>query len=268
MKTAQSNIKTVVGVLITMGVLVIFYASGWLRPIEHWLGIVVQPAFHVFYAVLDTVSPLYTTTDSTLLAENTALKDMLVQVVRKNHTLETQINQYKEYEEQLAFARTQEYTIIPARIISRTSLGDISQVVIINRGSNDELMVGYPVIYGAGVFLGLVTVIHDTSAEVTLLTHETSQVQAMIESHTATTGIIRGQFGTSLQFEYILKDQPISEGDVVISNGQDQFIPSGFVIGTVETVTESPSDLFKYAAVTPLIRYGNNAIVSVIVPTQ
>lgn len=267
MNNVRQHPKTLVSVVLTIAILLIVYAGGWLKPVEHWLGVTIQPGFHIFYALLDTISPLYSTNDSTLLAENITLKDTLAKVVRENHDIQTQLNQYQEYKEQLEFARDQEYTIVPAKIISRIGQSDVNQIILINQGASQGVVVGYPVIYGAGIILGTVSTVHDSYAEVSLLTNETSQIQGMVQGvGVNSSGIIRGQFGTALVLEYILRDQPITTGDMIVTTGQDRFIPSGLVIGTVQTVTQTPSDVYKSAVVTPLLRYGNNAIVSIILP--
>ncbi len=264
---ARQPIKTVAAVGITIALLILLSVSGWLRPVEHWVGLTVQPAWHVLYTIVDSISPLWRTTDNVLLAENTNLKDLLTKVVRENHSLQTQLIQYQQYQEELAFARQNDYDILPAKIISRLGQKNNSQLLLINRGSSHGLKVGYPIIYGTGALLGTVSTVHDTSAEVTLLTHSTSQWQGMVAgSSPPTAGIVRGQFDTSLIFEYVLKEQALTVGDVIVTNGQDQFIPAGLVMGIVATVSAAPSELFQSATVTPLQRYGNNAIVSVIIP--
>lgn len=246
---------------------VVIYFFGWLKPAEHWLSVVAQPAFHLFYATLDTVSPLYTTTDAALQAENTSLKDLLVKVVRDNHDLNTQLSQYQEYQDQLAFAQEQDYEIVPAKIISRVGQVEINQLLLINRGSSHGIVVGYPVIYGKGILLGTVSVVHDSYSEVTLITDETSEVQGVVQNQVdGASGIVSGQFGTSLAMHYILKKQTIATNDIIITNGQDRSIPSGLVLGIVQSVSDEPSAVFKSATLTPIVRYGNNAIVSVIIP--
>lgn len=243
------------------------YAAGWLNPLERWLSVFVQPAFNVFYASLDTISPLFLTTDATLQAENTTLKDLLVKTVRENNDLQLQIAQYDEYKEQLEFAQEKDYEIIPAKIISRVGRVEINQLLLINRGSSHGIQVGYPITYGKGVLLGMVTVVHESYSEVTLITDETSQVQGTVMAvENAASGIITGEFGTGLAMEYILKGQAISQNDLIITNGQDRWIPSGLVLGIVQSVTDEPSDVFKSATISPVMRYGNNSIVSVITP--
>ncbi|EKD76536.1 MAG: Rod shape-determining protein mreC [uncultured bacterium] len=246
---------------------IIVYAVGWLNPLERWLSVVVQPGFHVFYATLDTISPLYTTSDSALLAENTALKDLLAKEVRSNHDLQIQVSQYEEYKEQLAFAQEKNYDIIPAKIISRVGQVELNQLLLINRGSSHGMKVGYPVTYGTGLLLGTISVVHESYSEVTLTTDETSQIQGNVANEkNGASGIVSGQFGTNLIMNYILKEQSIAPDQIVITNGQDRWIPSGLILGIVQNVTDEPSDVFKSATITPLARYGNNAIVSVITP--
>lgn len=246
--------------------LIAAYSTGILRPVEHVISFVAQPVFSLTYTFIDSISPLYQATDSTLLKENTDLKDQLVKVVRQNTDLQTQVQQYQEYRDQLDFAHTQDYTVVAAKVISRVGQQQIGQILMINQGSAQGIQPGYAVMYGSGIFLGVISQVRESSAEVTLLTDDVSQVQGMVQNDAHTTGMVSGQFSTSLLMTYILKDQPIAVGDMVVTNGQDQYIPAGLVIGTVQTVTAPSSELFTQATLNQLLRYGNNSIVSVIIP--
>lgn len=246
---------------------IVIYAAGWLNPLERWLSVFAQPVFNVFYASLDTASPLFRTTDAALRAENTNLKDLLVKTVRDNHDLQIQVSQYEEYKDQLAFAQEKDYDTIPAKIISRVGRVEINQLLLINRGSSHGMQVGYPITYGKGILLGTVSVVHESYSEVTLVTDETSQIQGVVENRdNGASGIITGEFGNSLTMDYILKDQSITTNDIVTTNGQDRWIPGGLVLGIVQAVSDEPSEVFKSATISPMARYGNNSIVSAIIP--
>lgn len=245
---------------------IVAYATGLLRPVEHFMSFLAEPVFNLTYTVVDSMSPLYQTTDAVLLSENTNLKDQLVRAVRQNTELQTEIQQYQEYKTQLDFAHDQNYTIVAAKVISRVGQHQTGQIILINQGSAQGVQVGYPIMYGSGVLLGVVSQVRESSAEVILLTDDVSDVQGMVQNDARTTGIVSGQFGTSIQMNYVLKDQPIAVGDMVVTNGQDQFIPAGLVIGTVQAITTPSSELFIQASLTPITRYGNNSIVSVIIP--
>ncbi|MBI4407642.1 MAG: rod shape-determining protein MreC [Candidatus Kerfeldbacteria bacterium] len=254
----------VLGVIL---IAVVLYYAGWLRPVEHWASTVAQPWLGLAYATIDSYSPLYSTTDSTLLAENRTLKDQLTSVVQQNQDLQVQLQQYDDYQAELKFAQQREYTILPAKVTTRLGSSTVGQWLYINRGSTDGIAVGYPVIYGPGMLLGVVDTVHESYSQVELLTNDGTTIQGQTQTTAATTGILQGQFGTSLMMNYIVKDQPIAVGDVIVTNDQDRLIPAGFIIGTVGQVTDEPSELFKSALVNPMVRYGNNAIVSVVLPT-
>lgn len=245
---------------------VLLYYSGWLRPLEHWISAAAQPAFSLAYATIDSFSPLYSTTDSTLLAENRTLKDQLTSVIQQNHDLQVRLQQYDDYQAELGFAQQHDYSIVPAKVITRVGTTTIGQWLYLNRGQADGIAVGYPVIYGPGLVLGIVSAVHESYSEVRLITNDDSSLQGQTQTAAATTGVLVGQFGTSVTMQYILKDQAIAPGDVIVTNGQDRFVPAGLVIGTVERVVDEPSDLFKSAVISPMVRYGNNAIVSMVIP--
>jgi len=234
--------------------------------VEHWASTAAQPALGLAYATIDSFSPLYSTTDSVLLEENRTLKEQLTSVIQQNHELQVQMQQFDEYQAELAFAQEQNYSILPAKVITRVGTPAVGQWLYINRGQADAMQAGYPVMYGPGMLLGVISEVHESYSEVRLVTNDDSVVQGQTQTAVPTTGILIGQFGTSLRMDYVLKDQAITVGDVIVSNGQDNDIPAGLVIGTIEQVVNEPSELFQSAVVSPMVRYGNNAIVSVVVP--
>lgn len=254
---------TMVGLIVAA---VVVYYLGWLKPIEHAVSLAAQPALGLAYATIDSFSPLYSTTDSTLLSENRTLKDQLASVIEQNRQLQVNVQQLQDYQAEIEFAQKKSYTIQPAKVIARLGDAAIGQWLYIQLGESDGIEVGYPVIYGPGMMLGVVEAVHESYSEVKLITNDDSFIQGQTQTDAATAGVLTGQFGTSLLMQYIIKEQAIAEGDVIITNGQDRFIPAGLIIGTVETVTEETSNLFKSASITPMVRYGNNAIVSIVIP--
>lgn len=266
MKFFQDQARQLAVLLGLIAAAVVLYYAGWLRPLEHWVSAAAQPGMSLAYATIDSLSPLYSTTDDTLLAENRTLKDQLSSVTQQNSDLQTQLHQYEEYKDELAFAQERDYTVHPAKVTTRLGNAIVGQSLYINVGSLDGMQIGYPVIYGPGMLLGIITTVHESYSEVSLLTNDDSSVQGQTQTDAHTSGVVVGQFGTSLTMQYILREQTINSGDLVVTNGQDRFIPAGLIIGTVETIIDEPSELFKTATISSMVRYGNNAIVSIVVP--
>lgn len=247
-----------------ISILILAYHFGWLMPLQRILGWTLQPVEQRLYRVIDQLKPMYQTTNVEIVLENDYLKNQLSQLAQQNNQLQTRIEQYKDYQNQLNFAEEKEYTFLSAKIISRIGQNDTLEMFSINQGKNHGVMVGSPVIYNDGVLIGIVHHVDDNYSEVTLLTNSTTKLQAMVINETKTRGLLNGAFSTGLTLEYILKEQSIALGDVVMTQ-HDDLIPEGLIVGTVQSVSDQSSELFKSAMITPIIHYGANSIVSVII---
>lgn len=262
----RDNSRSVIGAIVAILLLLIFYYVGALSPVERVFNLVVEPLQSVGYSITDTVSPLYEESPENIVSENTALKAQVASLATKNTELTTELSQYQEYQQQLQFAQQNEYTFVPAKIISRVGQGTSTQIMTINQGAHNGIAEGYPVIYGDGILVGIVTNVQDSYSEVALVTGSFISIQGKIQNDIQTPGLIRGEFGTGLLMDLILKDNPVVVGDIVVTSGQDQLIPEGFLIGTVDTIHDESSELFKQAIIRPILPYSHSSIVSVIVP--
>lgn len=262
---ARPRLRWIVLSLVVVALLMVGYAFGAVQPLGTIVNTMLSPLESVFYKATDRLFPLYEPELSTVVNENAQLKLALVSAIDQVTTLEDEKAQFSEYREQLAFAQQNEYTILPAQVVSRIGQGVSTPIVRINRGMQDGLQVGYPVLYGNGYLMGVVYEVSDTTAEVALITSTLIKIQGQVVG-ADTMGVLSGQFGTSVQMEFILKNQPIAEGDVVVTNGEDRYVPRNLVIGTVQKISDDSSDLFKSATVVPVVQYGTNSIVSVVLP--
>jgi len=78
-------------------------------------------------------------------------------------------------------------------------------------------------------------------------------------------GLVSGKHGLVMFFDYILKNQKISVGDLVVTSGLEKNIPFGLLIGRVEKITTQSDDLFQKAILSPLISFDNLRILTVLV---
>lgn len=127
--------------------------------------------------------------------------------------------------------------------------------ITIDRGSLDGVEAGMPVTDGAGA-VGQVSAVGPTSSTVTLLTDSTSAASAMLQGSRAT-GVLRGSVDGSLHLEYVETSASVSVGDLVVTSGLGGAYPKGLLIGTVASVTSSPSDVYYSIVVAPAARQGS-----------
>jgi rod shape-determining protein MreC len=168
----------------------------------------------------------------------------LIAVKEENERLKSEINKLRQekfrlweaelqnerLKKLLEFKETSSHPVVTANVIAGSPSGLRSQVVIIDRGTEDGINQGMPVTTYEGI-VGRVLMVGSKSSEVILITDEISAVDAYIH-RTRARGIVKGT-GDGCIMEYIEKKSDVNIGDKVISSGKDGFFPRGVVIGTV-----------------------------------
>ncbi len=137
------------------------------------------------------------------------------------------------------------------------------QYVIINRGSNDGVLRGMPVVTNQGL-VGRVDAVIADAARVQLITDPASNVNVRLqnaEENAALTGSVTG----GLTLDLIPQNVDVEEGDVVLTSGLGGGYPPDLIIGQVVKVGGRDLDLFKQATVQPVVDFNRLPIVLVIV---
>ena len=135
--------------------------------------------------------------------------------------------------------------------------------VIINRGSNDGIQRGMPVVTNQGLVGRIDAVIAD-AARVQLITDAGSNVNVRLQQAETEASIV-GSVTGDLSLELIPQDVPIEAGDLVITSGLGGGYPPDLIVGQVTSIRTRESDLFQEAAVQPVVDFNRLQIVLVIV---
>lgn len=125
-----------------------------------------------------------------------------------------------------------------ARVIGR-STDAWNRIVTIDKGTNDGLRSGLPVMGQAGL-VGMIRSTTPTTADVLLLDDAQSGVSAMVQS-SRVEGIVHGSVEGVLYLEDMPADAAVEEGDVVITSGIGGSFFKGLIIGTVTKVEKNAS---------------------------
>lgn len=126
---------------------------------------------------------------------------------------------------------------LPAQVIG-TGGADQSQVLYIDKGSDDGLQQDMPVITADGIVGKLKDVFPHTS-QVLLVTDPTSGVGVILQT-TRIRGILKGRAWGQLQVVDISPDSRVKAGEPIVTSGGDQIFPRGLPVGTVEKVVPDP----------------------------
>lgn len=127
--------------------------------------------------------------------------------------------------------------------------------VLIDRGSDDGLEVGMPVVTGAGLAGKLVDVSRERST-VLLLTDRSSSVGTLFTDSGAR-GVANGEgTGNSLSVDFVEPEAPVAVGEAVVTSGlQGSAFPPQLPIGWVTDVSTAPGALQQDITIDPAVNF-------------
>ena len=168
----------------------------------------------------------------------------------RNATLETQAAEAQRLSVLLGFrdAHT-EAPMLAAQVIG-ASADPASHTLLINRGERDRIRRNMAVITPDGI-VGKIVEVFPATAQVLLLTDKDSGVGALFAG-TRTHGVIKGTGDPVPRMEYVVNDEKVQPGEVILTSGEDRIFPKGLLIGSVmDTVPGYP---FQTIRVSPSAR--------------
>lgn len=135
--------------------------------------------------------------------------------------------------------------------------------VIINRGSNDGIRRGMPVVTNQGLVGRIDAVIAD-AARVQLITDPDSNVNVRLQNAETNASLV-GSVTGDISLQLIPQDIDIEEGDLVLTSGLGGGYPPDLIVGQVVNPRKRDFDLFQQATVQPVVDFNRMPIVLIIV---
>lgn len=179
-----------------------------------------------------------------LEAENQQLKSDLIR-------LEEVRLANQRLRELLDFREAIKLPALPAQVIAEDA-SSWFRTVVIDKGSEDGLREGLPVVVAAGV-VGRTLEVSSYQSRVLLITDASSAVAVLVQS-TRSRGVCRGE-GDILSLDYLLRREDIREGDQVITSGTGGIYPKGLPVGRVVEVRRGDFGLFQAVRVEPAVDF-------------
>lgn len=152
---------------------------------------------------------------------------------------------------ELVFLKQRELVGIPGRIIGRT-VSNQTSTFIVDVGSDQKVILGSAVIVGDGMFVGKVTRVDQTQSIITASTDFQLATGVSLLNKTRTIGIAQGTSNNLIELKFLPIDEEIHQNDIVVTSGLEDQIPSGLIVGIVNTVKPESEAPFQRAIVEPL----------------
>ena len=134
--------------------------------------------------------------------------------------------------------------------------------ILINRGSDDGLRRGMPVVTSQGL-VGRIAAVTAGAARVQLITDPEAVVNVRLQNSRAT-GLLVGSLAGEISIDMLPQEAAIEQGELVLTSGLGGSYPPNILIGQVSSVRTRSFDLFQTASVQPVADFAALDIVLVI----
>ncbi len=257
------SLQTTIIFLIVGGILALalggFFSSasnqftGSLVNVQTWVSTRVQALQDFFTAPRDIAS---------LRARNAELQAEVSQLQAQVIELQQRVNETEVLRALVDFSRSNpESTYRAAAVIGRDP-SPFLHYVVINRGSNDGIRRGMPVVTNQGLIGRIDAVIAD-AARVQLITDPAASINVHLQNAN-TDAVLMGSVTGDVTLDMISQDVTVEPGDLILTSGLGGGYPANLIIGQVVSVRSLDVELFQQAAVQPSVDFARLEIVLVI----
>jgi rod shape-determining protein MreC len=141
---------------------------------------------------------------------------------------------------------------VTARVIS-TSPSNFQNTVVVDRGSEHRLVVGMPVVAGAGL-VGRVLEVSKTRATIQLVTDRNANVGVRLTG-SGQIGVASGAGSSgAMKVEFVAAGTKVTPGEAVVTSGlEDSAFPPEIPVGTVKSTSTPPGAVEQEITVQPSV---------------
>jgi len=261
------SLQTTIIFLIVGGILALafggFFSSasnrftGGLVSAQYWFAIRYQAIQQFLSAPRDIV---------TLRARNAELETEISQLQTQVIDLQQRVSQTEILAALVDFSRANPESSYKAASVIGRDPSPFLHYIIINRGSNDGILRGMPVVTNQGLVGRIDAVIAD-AARVQLITDPNSTVNVQLKNAN-TDAILLGSVTGDISLDMIAQDATVQSGDLILTSGLGGGYPPDLIVGQVINVRKLDYELFQQATVQSAVDFTRLDIVLVITNFQ
>jgi len=149
-----------------------------------------------------------------------------------------------------------------AIVIARDS-SPFLRYIIINKGSDDGIQRGMPVVNEQGL-IGRISAVTTNAARIQLISDPESRINVVIQPDNIE-GVVSGSVTGELSLDLVPQDAEINPGDLALTMGIGSNFPGDIIVGTVTSVRDQPTALFKEATLESRVEFEDLKIVLVVI---
>lgn len=246
--------RVVLFVLIAVTLLVIGKYTHWLEPVRSKLDVLTMP----FYWVSDVPERLSGWLDDRLLsrqeieAENKLLRNKVRVQESRLQQMGALVADNLSLRQLMNSSEIVQDRVLVAKLIG-VSPDPLVHKVVVDKGSNDGIYVGQPLLDAFGL-MGQVVSVTPFSAQALLITDNSHAIPVQVTRNNVRT--VAEGIGNlyELRLRYVSSTMDIKAGDILVSSGLGGRFPVGYPVAQIETITFDPGEAFATVIAKPAAR--------------
>ena len=253
MALLQSRLgQWLLGMVLLVVVLATLAAVGVAQPVEEAASAVFGPVQRGLRQAAEPVANLVENVDDfdRVDDENRSLRNRIEQLEAELARLREEQIQFRGREALLVVQEGQDEIFLVSEVITRDLTG-LQDVIGLNRGSNDGVEEGMPVLAEGGSLVGVISEVRPGSSFVRLVTDPDASVRALHQL-SRSEGVVRGDTGGNLRVEFVPRTADVQPGHLFVTSGLGGLMPKGIPIGRVASAEGSAQDVFRRVRLEPL----------------
>ena len=162
-----------------------------------------------------------------------------------------------------------DYNKVLAKVIGREESNTLGYIII-NKGADDQLEVGMPIILDNRL-LGKIEEVFTFYSRVRLINSSNSSIPSKVLGDTSNKSLsfLEGGFGLTMNLTKLDQDAVVNKGDLVITSGQGGTFPQNLLLGEItEVVSKVETMLYQEAKVKTVVDFSNLQTVFVLLKKE
>ena len=259
-----ARVKVIIFVLAAIALLFVDSHLQVLGHVRKAVGMVLYPVQKVAMVPRDIYDAAdeYLTSIATLHEEVSGLREKSIQDATRLQRAQLLESENAQLRELLGMSKRVNVKSLPAEILY-DARNTFVRKVILNKGSQDGVLPGQPVIDDKGV-IGQVTDVYLNTCEVTLLTDKDQAIPVLnVRSGERSVAYGRGQSGY-LELRFMMANADIQPEDLLVTSGIDGVYPAGLAVGKVARIRDNSTGSFDHVICEPVAGINRNRQVLVL----
>lgn len=188
-----------------------------------------------------------------LRAENDKLREVVAALSYERSRLLHFKRERERMRNLLNFRRDSHYRFLPCEVIAMSS-NVYHHSVTVDRGSNDGILKGMPVVGYRGV-VGRIIQVFPSSSRVILINNHSVSVSCR-DRRSRVIGVLRWDYGNYFNLDYVSKDEDVMVGDTLVTSGLGKAFPGGFPVGIVFSIRDEEERVSRKVRVVSMADLG------------